>query len=311
MQVKWTYDDGTYYEGEVNAAGQADGYGYCRYSDGTEYRGQFKDHNWSGQGVLTTTNGNVFEGEFQHGRVHGCVTISQADGAVFKGQMFYGKMQGPWMLAWPDFLFIGTFQDGSYDNGVFEGVSRGTILEKNGTEYTGGVDNRLRPYGKGTQRYSGRNEVSGMWKAGNIEKYDFQMNKQLLYSQKKEPEYTVYYTILEHSVYHIMLIYRGEKTDASPYCKYSRSEAKEVQNGNGCLYIRKLPGGDIIYTVVKSKTGELYYVRAGKSTAGPVLYTIWRNYILSGENGLAEHIDYRIRSINSEKTVAESFLMHH
>ncbi len=57
MKIKEHYENGDYFEGEVNAAGEAEGYGLYRYSDGTEYRGEFKADLWDGDGVYSTSNG--------------------------------------------------------------------------------------------------------------------------------------------------------------------------------------------------------------------------------------------------------------
>lgn len=55
--------DGTYYRGQVNVVGKADGFGEARHPHGILYKGDFRDGIKRGFGILYTSTG-VYEGEF-------------------------------------------------------------------------------------------------------------------------------------------------------------------------------------------------------------------------------------------------------
>lgn len=385
MEAEYTYEDGTYYKGEVNSEGLAHGYGYCRYPSGVEYRGYFVNNlyhghgtmsqpgGWSfdgefkegyydgyfqirdpegnlakgmiskgyfdennrlvgvhkmsirfhdgdtyegevngllkpdGRGVVRTINGNTIEGEFRDGVEWGTVVIRQAEGGVFRGRKEDGKMVGMWTMEWPGFIFTGVLNNGSLtDSGEIEGVSTGTIIERNAItpyEYNGYLNGRLMPDGRGTIRYEDGRVYSGIWTNGHLYRQD-PRPKSTSYSSGKKMSAAAY-TILENQSYQSLLIYRGDDTYNSPLYKVNQNEISRVRSGSGYLYIRYYDSGDIAFTVVKGKTEGIYFIKPGDNSYGSVQFTVRGDCIANGEDSLMNHISYRIRSVGSGKRVVE------
>ena len=128
MKIKEHYENGDYFEGEVNAAGVAEGYGVYRFSDGSEYRGYYKADEWNGDGEFTS-HGWRFTGRFKDGYFDDFFRIVKPDGTVIMGIFRKGwfnergelvGMQGTW-----------------------------TIYSKDGASYEGEVNGFLEPHGNG------------------------------------------------------------------------------------------------------------------------------------------------------------------
>ena len=59
------------YEGERNAAGEAEGYGKERYADGEEYVGEWRSGLMEGDGTYLWPDGESYEGEWRGGKRYG------------------------------------------------------------------------------------------------------------------------------------------------------------------------------------------------------------------------------------------------
>ena len=134
MQIKKHFDSGVYYEGEVNQAGQAEGYGICTYPNGTEYRGYYHEDLEHGRGTVTYPTGWRLTGTFQEGYFEGAFRIDVPDGRVYQCTFHNGYVN---------------------DQGEFLGITTASIQYGNGDSYEGGLDTLLREHGNGklTNRY--------------------------------------------------------------------------------------------------------------------------------------------------------------
>lgn len=68
--MRINYTNG-YYEGEVNAAGKAHGYGKTTYNSGAWYEGYYNNGKRSGYGKYTFSSGTYYVGCFYEGNYHG------------------------------------------------------------------------------------------------------------------------------------------------------------------------------------------------------------------------------------------------
>ena len=70
------------YKGQVNANGEAHGWGVCTYANGKVYQGEMRNGKAHGWVVFTYPNGDVYEGEMRNGEVHG-VGIWKSAGNIY------------------------------------------------------------------------------------------------------------------------------------------------------------------------------------------------------------------------------------
>ena len=62
------------------------------YSDGSVYKGDWKENVREGKGVFTWSNGSVYEGDFKSDMFHGTGKMSWKDkDAVYEGEWSSGK----------------------------------------------------------------------------------------------------------------------------------------------------------------------------------------------------------------------------
>ena len=102
-----------------------------KYSNGDEYKGEFKDGISHGQGTYTWKNGDEYKGEFKDGISHGLGTDSYADGEKYEGQFKDGKCHGQGTLSYAD----GEKYEGQFKDGKRHG--QGTLSYANGDKYAG------------------------------------------------------------------------------------------------------------------------------------------------------------------------------
>ena len=131
--------DGNVYEGERNAAGEAEGRGVMQYAGGDVYDGELKAGAPEGRGVMRYASGNVYEGEFKAGLFEGRGVFRFADGNVYDGEWKADKMEGRGVYRHAD----GEIYEGEYKAGKREG--------------------------RGVMRYASGNVYDGEWKAGKRE----------------------------------------------------------------------------------------------------------------------------------------------
>lgn len=147
---------GAVYSGYVNKSRQPNGRGTMKYSDGTEYTGDWVDGIRQGQGTMKYDNG-TYDGEWQNDKKNGEGTYTWNDGKQYKGAYVDDVRSGDGVFSnWVDLTngYIGTYYGESkndqfnglgsfrFDNGdQFEGVYKenqywtGTYTRKDGSRY--------------------------------------------------------------------------------------------------------------------------------------------------------------------------------
>lgn len=71
-----------YYEGGFKD-GVFDDYCYCKFIDGSTYKGEVKKGNFCGQGIYTCPNGTIIEGEFDRGQING-YAVKKKNGIIIE-----------------------------------------------------------------------------------------------------------------------------------------------------------------------------------------------------------------------------------
>ncbi len=200
-QGRYTWADGSYYEGDVvdnlcSGYGKKvskngnvyegqwknslpDGQGMSTDADGRVYVGQWVDGQRSGQGTMTWPNGNVYEGQWENDKINGQGTMNYADFGVYVGQWKDGRWSGQGTMNYADgdsregefldgflngygkLVMDGNTYEGQFANGAFNG--QGTLAYKNGDVYIGQWVYSLRN-GQGTMTYADGTVKSGTWK---------------------------------------------------------------------------------------------------------------------------------------------------
>mmetsp|Transcript_33898 Transcript_33898/g.39136 ORF Transcript_33898/g.39136 Transcript_33898/m.39136 type:complete len:119 (+) Transcript_33898:972-1328(+) len=85
---------GTTYSGKM-LDGKLNGEGRLVNKKGNiEYRGEFENNKFEGEGVLTLPNEESFEGKFSHSFPHGQVKHTMKNGTVVKGDFYKGVRDG-------------------------------------------------------------------------------------------------------------------------------------------------------------------------------------------------------------------------
>ena len=147
---------GAIYSGYVNKLRQPDGKGTMKYSDGSEYTGDWVNGVRQGQGTMTYDNG-IYDGEWQNDKKNGKGTYTWNDGKKYDGAYVDDVRDGKGVFSnWVDLTngYSGTYYGESkndqfdgygsflFDNGdKFEGVYKenqywtGTYTKKDGSQY--------------------------------------------------------------------------------------------------------------------------------------------------------------------------------
>ena len=122
------------------------GYHEVTYEDGSIYKGEFKDGNPDGKGVMewpNAKNGELrkYEGEFTNGTFNGKGRAEFSDGSTYDGSWSKGNKHGYGVITWP------------YDENHPDYM----------VQFEGNFKNGLRS-GKGTAYYGNHNYQTGVWK---------------------------------------------------------------------------------------------------------------------------------------------------
>ena len=161
--------DGTKYKGDWKDDIQ-EGEGEEILSDGTLYIGQFKDGEKNGKGIVKWTDGSCYEGDFLKGIIHGDGVYKWSDGRIYTGFWINGKMHGKGLFTWPE---GGKYYDGEYKNDKKDGYGKyyweGKCYE--GTWFNG------KQNGYGSIFVNNELFLKAFWKYGKIIKRDFEQKK--------------------------------------------------------------------------------------------------------------------------------------
>jgi hypothetical protein len=115
-----------------------EGYGTYNFSDGSFYRGYFKNDLQHGQGYLLFSNGDSYSGEFQKGKFHGNGTLDIKNKETYFGQFHEGKRCGKGKVSFHSCLSYVQFE-GNFLNDLKNG--HGKIQLRNGNFIMGNFEN--------------------------------------------------------------------------------------------------------------------------------------------------------------------------
>ena len=159
---KWS--DGSSYKGEWKN-NEMHGKGIQKWSDGSvQYDGEWKDNLWHGKGTYKWPDGTVeYDGEWKDNEYHGkgtCYTCNYFDG-VYTGDWHAGKRQGRGVMTYSN----GDIYDGQWKKDYEDG--QGTMKFINGDLYEGHFS-KGKLHGKGTYSYAAGDILKciGEWKKG-------------------------------------------------------------------------------------------------------------------------------------------------
>ena len=159
------YPNKSVYKGMINSKGQREGFGKYYLSDGSIYKGFFRNNKMDGRGRIVNINGFIYEGEFKNGHSNGYGKYVALDGTTYKGTWLNDKQNGIGNEIYPDGSFYnGNFKDGKKngngklifkDKNIFEGnfvnndiCGEGAFYWKDGRIYIGNwKENKMNGYG--------------------------------------------------------------------------------------------------------------------------------------------------------------------
>ena len=81
----YIYSDGSRYKGEWKN-NKHHGYGTIIYPDGSKYVGEWKEHKQDGKGIYFYKNGEKYSGNWKDGKKNGSGTYTYSDGKEYKGE---------------------------------------------------------------------------------------------------------------------------------------------------------------------------------------------------------------------------------
>jgi len=84
-QGTFKFSNGAEYKGQWKNS-RLDGQGTYKFSDGAKYKGQWKNSRLDGQGTLTYFNGCKYVGQWKNNQRHGQGTLTYLDGSKYVGQ---------------------------------------------------------------------------------------------------------------------------------------------------------------------------------------------------------------------------------
>jgi len=150
-QGTYKYSDETEYTGQFKD-GKAHGQGTAKYKIGSRYVGEFRDHMFNGKGTMYNATGDKWSGVWKDNeKVPGTeYTVGCIDGDCENGKGKY-------------VYEIGTEYEGEFRNGLPHGY--GTCRFYNGDEHTGAWKDNKQD-GEGTYRYADGTVKTGTWKDG-------------------------------------------------------------------------------------------------------------------------------------------------
>lgn len=117
-----------------------------RYSDGTEYTGDWKNGLPEGDGRLTLPDGSMFVGAFHQGLPEGTGLLQDNDGTLYRGEWRQGLREGLGIMEYPN----GNRYEGEWHANQRDGA--GVLLFPSGTRFEGLWKDDLR-HGRGELKH--------------------------------------------------------------------------------------------------------------------------------------------------------------
>ena len=171
MNVTKTYPDGVVYKGGLNKDCKPQGQGKFTYPDGSTYEGEFIDGKDTGKGKVIRFDGSVYEGEFRDGIANGEGKMIRPDGSFREGEFRDGLLHGKGRMvdSKGTVIFEGRFFDGYRVFDIFNekgNIQNGMISYSNGAEYKGEMTRKGTPEGKGVLKSPNGNVYEGEFRDG-------------------------------------------------------------------------------------------------------------------------------------------------
>ena len=126
---KFTWVDGSYYEGEINN-NYFEGYGKFKWKEGREYVGFWKNGKMNGKGAMIYTDGEKYEGEFLDGKRHGKGDYYWITNKYYKGYWVKGKQEGEGFYYNKGKGIIGIWKDGKMIQCISQEINKELINSK-------------------------------------------------------------------------------------------------------------------------------------------------------------------------------------
>ena len=133
-QGKFTYDEGSSYEGQFKD-GVRQGFGVYKYASGSRFEGQYKNDQPNGFGKMFHNDGDRFEGMYKDGVRNGHGTYYYSNGDVLEGDFYNDVSSGPFKFYVYDKKTkkIKEREEGTFRLGSLSGVVK-VFVEKNGKD---------------------------------------------------------------------------------------------------------------------------------------------------------------------------------
>jgi hypothetical protein len=174
--VKYVYDNGIVYTGQIRNGTYHGGDNKITFPDGTVYEGAFANGVIEGQGKYTALNGDKFEGIFESNQYKGYGKYTYVNGDVIEGQFEGNKLVSGTYVSlktklstktqylkssdWKrEIVGVNTYTL-TFDRTKFNGTAN--IVFRDGTQYNGAISNNTFN-GSGTIVYVDGSIYKGIW----------------------------------------------------------------------------------------------------------------------------------------------------
>ncbi|KAJ1405392.1 Phosphatidylinositol-4-phosphate 5-kinase, core [Sesbania bispinosa] len=117
--VEKSFSNGDVFIGKIKGI-LPHGNGKYTWSDGTVYEGEWVDGKMSGKGLITWSSGAKYEGEFSGSYLHGYGTLTGSNGSVYTGGWRMGARHGIGQKVYS----ISSIYEGLWKEGIREGSGR-------------------------------------------------------------------------------------------------------------------------------------------------------------------------------------------
>ena len=161
------------YKGDVRD-GEPYGLGVMTYKDGRKYEGNWKNGIWNGKGKYSFNDGFGYEGEWKNGVENGMGTLTYPNGDKYEGEFKNGKMykkngdkyiqkNGEWILRWGVMYFGLRNGELGYYKGKWDEIE--SEDNKDYSIYEGEIEDG-KPNGEGIETSSNEGKYVGEFQNG-------------------------------------------------------------------------------------------------------------------------------------------------
>jgi len=120
----YVFSDGSRYKGMFRN-GRIEGEGAIEYADKSKYAGSFIGGVPHGHGFMKYSSGATYKGNFDNGTISGTGTLNSADGSMYEGNFDDGLFHGKGTFTFPD----DKKYKGDFKRGLFDGKGALTTKE--------------------------------------------------------------------------------------------------------------------------------------------------------------------------------------